>query len=352
MLRFVNEPEAPRHMTATMRASFYEGPGRFVTGSTPVPRPNRDEALLRVRRVGICGTDLHIFQGHLDHRVPRGGIIGHETFAEVVEAPKDSGFAAGDRVVVEPVVRCGVCRACRMGATYLCYQLKVLGVDLPGGMREYYPVGTEHLLKVPDALSDDAAAVIEPLAVATHDVTRAGVKRGDRVLVFGGGPIGALIGLVCRDRGAEVVVAEINDFRLGLLGTLGLSTLGPARDPIKFVNEWTGGVGVDVAFEVTGHHAAVRAITDVVRVWGTISIVAIHAEPMPVNLYQMFARELTMHGSRLYTRAAWEEAIRLASSGAVSLAPLVSRKIPLEALTEGMQAALGGANVMKVLVEL
>src|SRR2546428_268798 len=230
----------------TMRASFYEGPGRFATGPVPVPPLASGEALLRVRRVGICGTDLHIFQGHLDHGVPRG----------------------------------------------------------------------------------------------------------DRVLVFGGGPIGALIGLVCRQRGAEVVVTEINEFRLGLLGGLGLETLGPGRDSVKFVNDWTDGIGVDVAFEVTGNPAAVRAITDVVRVWGTISIVAIHSEPMAVNLYQMFARELTMHGSRLYTRADWEEAIRLAASGAVPLAPLLSRKVPLEALTEGMQAALGGANVMKVLVEL
>src|SRR5438105_3335211 len=191
-----------------------------------------------------------------------------------------------------------------------------------------------------------------PTPAPTRDGTRAGVKHGDRVLVFGGGPIGTLIGLVCRQRGAEVVVAEINEFRLGLLGTLGLPTLGRGHDAVKFVNEWTDGVGVDVAFEVTGRPEAVRAVTDVVRVWGTISIVAIHAEPMAVNLYQMFARELTMHGSRLYTRAAWEEAIRLAASGAVPLAPLVSRKIPLDALTEGMQAALGGANVMKVLVEL
>jgi 2-desacetyl-2-hydroxyethyl bacteriochlorophyllide A dehydrogenase len=305
-----------------------------------------------VRRVGICGTDLHIFQGHLDHRVPRGGVIGHETFAEVVEAPAGGDFRAGDRVVVEPVVFCGECRACRMGASYLCYRLKIRGVELPGGMQEYWPVPTDRLLKVPDTLGDDEAAVIEPLAVATHDVTRAGVKRGDRVLVFGGGPIGTLIGLVCRHRGAEVVVAEINEFRLGLLGTLGLQTLGPGRDPVKFVNDWTEGVGVDVAFEVTGNPAAVRAVTDVVRVWGTVSIVAIHSEPMAVNLYQVFARELTMHGSRLYTRAAWEEAIRLAASGAVPLAPLVSKKIPLEALTEGMREALGGANVMKVLVEL
>src|SRR5512138_4004713 len=141
-----------------MRAAFYQGARTFTTGEMEKPTPGRDEALLRVRRVGICGTDLHIFQGHLDHRVPRGGVIGHETFAEVVEAPRDSGFSAGDRVVVEPVVRCGTCRACRMGASYLCYQLKVLGVDLPGGMREYYPVATEHLLKVPDTLDDDAAA--------------------------------------------------------------------------------------------------------------------------------------------------------------------------------------------------
>src|SRR5262250_487096 len=218
-----------------MRASHYHGNRTFRTAPATIPVPKNGEVLLRVRRVGICGTDLHIFQGHLDHRVPKGGVIGHETFGEVVEAHGASGFTSGDRVVVEPVVCCGACRACRMGASYLCYQLKVLGVDLPGGMREYYPVPTDHLLKVPDTLSDDAAAVIEPLAVATHDVTRAGVKRGDRVLVFGGGPIGTLIGLVCRDRGADVVVAEINDFRLGLLGTLGLPTLAPGRDPIKFV---------------------------------------------------------------------------------------------------------------------
>lgn len=342
-----------RAMTArTMRASFYEGPGRFTTGTVAVPTPGAGEALLRVRRVGICGTDLHIFQGHLDHRVPRGGVIGHETFAEVVEAPTGSAVRAGARVVVEPVLSCGRCRACRMGASYLCYELKILGVDVPGGMREFYPVPVDRVIEVPASLSDDEAAVIEPLAVAVHDVRRAGVKAEDAVFVFGGGPIGALIGLVCRQRGARVVVAEVNEFRLGLLRRLGLETLGPGGDAVKFVGEWTGGVGVDVAFEVTGNPAAARAVTDVVRVWGTVSIVAIHAEPVAVNLYQMFARELVMHGSRLYGRDDWEEAIRLAAGGEVPLAPLVTRRIPLEALADGMRAALGGADVMKILVEL
>jgi 2-desacetyl-2-hydroxyethyl bacteriochlorophyllide A dehydrogenase len=302
--------------------------------------------------VGICGTDLHIFQGHLDHRVPRGGVIGHETFAEVVEAPPGSGFARGERVVVEPVLSCGRCRACAMGARYLCYELKILGVDVAGGMREFYPVPVDRLIAVPASLSDDEAAVIEPLAVAVHDVRRAGVKAGDSVFVFGGGPIGTLIGLVCRDLGAKVVVAELNEFRLDLLGRLGVPTVGPGRDPVKFVTEWTGGIGADVAFEVTGNPAAARLVTDVVRVWGTVSIVAIHAEPVAVNLYQMFARELVMHGSRLYGRDDWQEAIRLAASGAVPLGPLVSRRIPLESLADGMRAALGGEPVMKILVEL
>ena len=336
---------------ATTRAMFYDGARTFRAGTAPVPAAAADEVLLRVRRVGICGTDLHIFQGHLDHRVPKGGVIGHETFAEVLEAPRGSAFAAGDRVVVEPVEFCGTCRACKMGASYICYGLKVLGVDKAGGMQQYWAVRENRLIRVPATLSDEHAALMEPLAIAVHDVRRAEVKPGDAVLVFGGGPIGTLIAMVSRHRGARVAVAEVNPFRVEMLRGLGFEVVGPDRDPVRFAEEWTGGDGVDVAFEVTGHPAAVRAVTDVVRVWGTVSIVAIHAEPMPVNLYQMFARELSLHGSRLYTRGDWEEAIRLGAAGAVTLAPLVSRTLPLEGLAEGMQLALGGGNVMKVLID-
>ena len=335
-----------------MRASSYGGAGRFTTVDVPMPKPAAGEALLRVRRVGICGTDLHIFQGHLDHRVPKGGVIGHETFAEIVEVPSASGFKAGDRVVVDPVVSCSACRACRLGAPYLCQKLQVRGVDVSGGMQEYWTVPVTQLLHVPDTLNDDQAAVIEPLAVATHDVDRAGVKRRDRVLVFGGGPIGTLIAMVARGRGAEVAVVEINPYRIGLLEELGLTTVGPDIDVHRFVETFTGGDGVDVAFEVTGNPAAARLVTDVVRVWGTVSIVAIHAEPIPINLYRMFERELTIHGARLYARRDWEEAIQLAASGAVPLAPLVTRTIPLDSLQQGMEQALAGGPVMKILVDV
>ena len=317
-----------------------------------MPVPAAGEALLRVHRVGICGSDLHIFQGHLDHRVPVDGTIGHEVFAEVVSAPAASGFAPGARVVVNPVVSCGSCRACRTGASYLCYKLKVLGVDANGGMQDYWAVGTDHLLAVPDTLSDNDAALIEPMAVATHDVGRAGVKAGDRVLVLGGGPIGCLIALVAQQRGAHVKVSEINPWRVTLLQQMGLETIGPEANPVEVVADWTGGDGVDVVFEVSGSPDAVRIVTEVVRVWGTISIIAIHSEPVAVNLYPMFARELTMLGSRLYTRAAWVEAIQLMASGSIKAAPMVSRLIPLENLQQGMEEALSGGPVMKILVDM
>ncbi len=335
-----------------MRASIYRRNRTFETGTASIPEPNEHEALLRVRRVGICGSDLHIFQGHLDHRVPMNGTIGHEVLAEVVSAPTSSGFATGTRVVVEPVLFCGTCRNCRMGATYLCRDLEVLGVDAPGGMQDYWAVPVDRLLAVPASLKDNDAALIEPLAVAVHDVARAGVKAGDTVLVFGGGPIGCLIALVAQARGAHVKVSEINPYRVTLLQQLGIDAIGPDASPVDVVREWTSGDGVDIVFEVSGSPDAARLVTDVVRVWGTVSIIAIHADPVTVNLYPMFARELTMHGSRLYTRAAWEEAIRMMAAGSIQAAPLVSRLIPLEDLQKGMEEALGGGPVMKVLVDM
>jgi threonine dehydrogenase-like Zn-dependent dehydrogenase len=239
-----------------------------------------------------------------------------------------------------------------MGASYLCHHLKVLGVDAPGGMQDYWAVPSDRLLKVPDSISEDDAPLIEPLAVAAHDVCRAEVKQNDTVVVFGGGPIGCLIALVSTLRGARVKVVEINPHRVEMLERFGLDTIGPETDAVRAVKEWTDGCGADVAFEVSGSPDAARLITDVVRVWGSIAVIGIHAEPVPFSLYSIFARELKLHGSRLYTRAAWEEAIQLIATRSIPVGPLVSRVIPLEELQQGMEVALGGGPVMKVVVNV
>jgi len=334
-----------------MRTTFYKRNLSIVTGTAPRPTPGPDEALLRVRRVGICGSDLHIFQGHLDARVPLNNTIGHEVLADVVSSP-DPAFPVGDRVVVNPVVFCGDCRACRMGATYLCYRLAVMGVDAPGGMADYWAVPTRHLLNVPSHLNDDDAALLEPLAVAAHDVERAGVKAGDSVAIFGGGPIGAVIAHVCRQRGARVKIIEINPHRIAILTGMGFETAIFSPGIVKELRDWTDGTGVDVAFEVSGSPDPARIITETVRVWGTVSIIAIHSHPTEINLYPVFARELQLHGSRLYTHRAWLDAIAMLASGSLDVAPLVTKKIPLEDLQKGMEEALSGGPVMKILVDM
>ena len=334
-----------------MRATFYKRNQTIVTGTAPTPIPAPGEALLRVRRVGICGSDLHIFQGHLDARVPSDNTIGHEVLAEVADSP-DPRFPAGSRVVVNPVIACGECRACRMGAYYLCYSLKVMGVDAPGGLADYWAVPTKHLLAVPTSLRDDDAALIEPLAVAAHDVNRADVKAGDAVAVFGGGPIGSVIALVCRHRGARVRIVEPNPHRRAILESMGFETLPWSGDVAAAMVDWTDGAGVDVAFEVSGSPEAAAVITETVRVWGLVSIIAIHSHPVPMNLYPVFAREIRLHGSRLYTNEAWTDAIGMLESGALDVSPLVTKKIPIEAVQQGMEEALGGGPVMKILVDL
>ena len=176
------------------------GPGRFR------PAPLRCRFLDPERRCCACGAwasaelTCTFFRGISTIAFPRAASSATRSSRKWQRPPAGVGFSEGDRVVVEPLIFCGTCRACRMGASYLCYHLKVMGVDAPGGMQEYWAVPTARLLKVPDSLSDDHAALIEPLAIATHDVARAQVKRGDTVVVFGGGPIGCLIALVCRHR--------------------------------------------------------------------------------------------------------------------------------------------------------
>jgi 2-desacetyl-2-hydroxyethyl bacteriochlorophyllide A dehydrogenase len=224
-------------------------------------------------------------------------------------------------------------------------------VDAPGGMQELWAVNAANLIPVPSDLADDDAALLEPLAVATHDVARAGVKADDRVLVFGGGPIGTLIALVARAKGADVRVVEINPFRLQLLRRIGLETIAPGQDTIGVVRDWTQGIGADVAFEVTGDPSVVTMITKTVRVWGTVSVIAIHADPVPIDLYPVFARELTIHGSRLYTHEAWAEAIRLAAGRTLPLASLITGRIRLDGLQRTMEEALAGGPLMKVIVE-
>lgn len=333
-----------------MRAAVLSGPGEMALEGRDLPEPLADQALLAPLRVGICGTDLHIFQGHFGSRVPPGSVLGHETLCEVISAPPGSGLREGQRAVVDPVVSCGRCRACEIGAYYICANLRLMGVDTPGGLQERWAVPAANVIPVPDSMDDATAAMMEPLTVAVHDVNRTGVAAGDRVLVIGGGPIGALVALVCRERGAEVKLTEPNVARADLVGSLGIEILAGA-DPRSAIETWAPG-GADIAFEVSGVQAGVDLAVAAVRPWGKVSVVAIHAEPRTMDLRQFFLRELTLIGNRLYTRSAWHEAVALASGGRLPVAALVTDTVALDGVGDAMRRALAGGAGMKTLVDV
>lgn len=335
-----------------MKAAVYLGKERVEFREVDPPRRGAGEVLLRVKRVGICGTDLHVYLGDLDWRVKVPLVMGHEMCAEVVEAPPDAGVVPGDRVVVEPTVSCGRCLACRRGHRHVCERLNFMGVDSWGAFQEYWCVPQDRLHRIPDALDDVEGALVEPLAVAVHDVRRAPMEVGDRALVIGGGPIGLLVALVARLAGAEVALAEVNPFRLEKARAFGLRAVNPKEEDLKaWVEGWTDGAGADLAFEVSGSPSGARAMTQVVRVRGTICLVGIHAQPPPVDLQQFLARELSLVGCRVYEPVDFDRAIRIAASGALNLKAMVTDILPLKDATQGFEKMKRGGAVMKVLLD-
>ena len=336
-----------------MRAAFYEGNQTIRVGACdPVP-PGPGEVQLRVSYCGICGTDLHIFHGAMDHRVHMPQVLGHEMSGTVTNAGSGvTGFAPGDRVTVRPLDPCGNCPACRAGHNHICQNLKFIGIDSPGALQGLWTVPAHTLHHLPASLSMQQGALVEPIAVACHDVRMGAVAAGEYVVVLGGGPIGLLVALVAKSKGARVVVSEVNSFRLDLAREVGLEAVNPLETdlPAK-VTEETGTAGADVVFEVSGSAAGAEMMSKLPRTRGRIVVVAIFAQPPKIDLFRFFWRELRLCGARVYEPQDFEEAIALAASGTLPLDRIVTGVRPLEGLADAIHQLEGGGPVMKILVQ-
>jgi len=336
-----------------MKAAFYEGNrGIRIAECLPVP-PGPEEVRISVAYAGICGTDLHLYHGRMDHRVTLPHVMGHE-MAGIVEdvGPGVKNVARGDRVVVMPLISCGGCPACLAGHGHICQRLKFIGIETPGAFQASMTVPAHTVFPIPDSLPLKHGALIEPLAVACHDVRIGNVRRGERAVVLGGGPIGALIALVARAKGAEVIVSELNPYRIGLLNELGIDTINPLEaDVAEYVDRLTGGAGCDIVFEVTASPAGARLMTQLPRTRGRIVIVGIFGDTPPVDLHRFFWRELRLFGARVYEREDFEQAITWAASGELPLERLISGIYPLERLQEGFRQMESGEGVMKILMD-
>ncbi|MFD7370008.1 zinc-dependent alcohol dehydrogenase [Streptomyces mirabilis] len=315
--------------------------------------PGPGEVELAPAFVGICGTDLHIFHGDMDARVAAPAVLGHEMSGRVVRVgPGVEGWQPGDAVTVMPLRWDDTCPACRAGHQHICQRLDFIGIDSPGAMQQRWTVPASTLIRLPDTLPLDRAALVEPTAVAVHDVGRAKVTEGEKVVVVGGGPVGILIALVARAAGADVRVVELSAHRRLLAEELGLTAWDPADDDVlALVGEWTGGAGADVAFEVSGAAGGVDTAVDVLGVRGRLCLVAIHPRPREVNLHRFFWRELTLIGARLYDRSDFERAVALVADGTIAVGRLISKVVPLTEAPAAFEALEGGGDVMKILVD-
>lgn len=336
-----------------MLAAQYLGKETFRLAERTLQQPGPVEVRLDVAYVGICGTDLHVKHGAMDGRVSIPAVLGHEMSGTVAAVGEGvSGWSVGDRVTVMPLDWCGHCPACAAGHQHVCQNLVFVGIDSDGAMQQAWVVPERLLVRLPPGLGLRAGALAEPLAVAVHDVRRGAVARGDRVLVVGGGPIGLLIGCVATAAGAEVVVSEPDRFRRAVAARLGLRTIDPAAgDPRTTLDPWTGGAGMDVAFEVSGSVAGLAAATHALRVRGRLVVVAIHNRPVPVDLFRVFWRELELIGARVYERGDFERAVALLAEDAVPAAELISAVEPLERVAEAFEALESGTGVVKVLID-
>jgi 2-desacetyl-2-hydroxyethyl bacteriochlorophyllide A dehydrogenase len=314
--------------------------------------PGSGQVRIEVAYTGICGTDLHILHGAMDNRVSTPAVIGHEMSGRIAEVgPGVAGWAVGDPVTVMPLDWCGSCPACRAGHSHICHNLNFVGIDSAGSMQSSWTVPERLLIRLPDGLPLAHAALVEPTAVAVHDVRRGQVRAGEKAIVVGGGPVGLLVASVASAAGADVLVLELDEHRREVASRIGLNTMDPtAEDVAARVEEWTAGAGADVAFEVSGSASGVATATDVLAVRGRLVMVAIHSVPREVNLFRLFWRELTILGARVYEREDFERAAQLVATGQVPAAELISRIVPLDDVASAF-AALDSGGEVKVLID-
>ncbi len=335
-----------------MQAAQYIGNKQFnIVPSQPIT-PNSDEVRLDVGYVGICGTDMHIYHGVMDQRVAPPQIIGHEMSGTIVEMGTDvKGFKLGEEVVVRPLDFCGTCPACMAGHSHICHNLKFMGIDSPGAFQSSWTVKARTLHRLPAAVSLKQAALIEPLAVACHDVARARVAKGEKVVVIGGGPIGQLVAQVAKAAGAEVLISEVNESRIAFARNNEISTINPLNEDLtKVVKEWTSGRGADVVFEVSGVKQAIEAMTEITAVRARICMVAIHSEKPTIDLFQLFWKELELLGARVYEAEDFDNAIKLIATKAINIDPYISSVSTLTNINNAFSSMDGNPQGMKALV--
>lgn len=339
-----------------MKALVFEQPNVMVVKEMPKPELQPGEALIKVKYIGICGTDTHVYRGH--HATATFPLIpGHEFVGELAEICGEGSedFEIGDYVVAQEILSCGRCVACAKGEDNVCEHLQIIGVHTDGGFAEYVKVKTRKMYKIPKESNLEVAALIEPLAVAVHDVHMSGLKAGETALVIGGGPIGMLVAMVAKQTGArKVVVSEVVESRRKFAEELGFIAVNPLDEDIEDqLKALHGGHGFDVSFEAAGVPSAITTCIDHTKNTGTVVQIAITRGAYPVDTGKIFAKELRIQGVRIHSLYSFSVATNMAVDGCIpGLDKLVSKVYTLDEIEEAFEVAEKNKDMFKVLVKI
>jgi 2-desacetyl-2-hydroxyethyl bacteriochlorophyllide A dehydrogenase len=330
-----------------------ERPGELNQVERPAPQRSPGEVLIKVRRVGLCGTDYHILEGTQPYlSYPR--VMGHEFSGEIIECDPASGFQSGQIVCVIPYLSCGHCRACRKGKTNCCREMQVLGVHRDGALAEFLSVPAQFVIPA-DGLSLDQAAMVEFLSIGRHAVARGSVHPGDQVLVVGAGPIGIAVTIFAIQQGASVTIMDRTPSRaefcvreLGAKAAIAVDDSAADR-----AAEITGGNGFDLVFDATGNPRAMEAGFTHVGHGGSYVLVSVVTSDITFNDPEFHKRETTLLGSRNATVDDFRAVMDAIREGAVPTDKLRTHWATLEELPSLVKSwAQPESGVIKAIVEL
>jgi threonine 3-dehydrogenase len=332
------------------------GPGLEMQ-TVPIPAIRSGEVLIQVIKRAICGTDLHIYKWDewSQNRIKPPVTTGHEFYGRIVEVGADvRHYRAGELVTAEMHVVCSQCYPCRTGNAHLCENVVILGVDGDGCFADYIAVPESNLWRVPQGIEPEWAAIYDPFGNAVHTVM-AGATVGKTFLITGGGPIGIAAVPVCKAAGASLVLlSEVMPFRRELAGKMGADrVIDPSRESVEeVVRGLTGGQGVDVVLEMSGHPTAIAEGFRAIRKNGRFSLLGIPARPLTLDLAKdVIFPGVTVqgiNGRRMYET--WYQMDALLTSGKVDLAPLITHRFKLEDFQEAFETGLSG-NAGKIILE-
>ena len=344
-------------MLSTMRAAVFHGRNQLRCEEVKRPDPKAGEVLIKVSRCGICGTDSHIFRGNFPApNLPL--IIGHE-FAGTVAAigAGVKNVKPGDKATADINIACGTCWFCRHHQKLFCPQVRQLGVHDAGGMADYVVAPAVNVYKLPDAMSFEQAAFVEPLACAIHGQERIGVGVGETVLIIGAGPMGLAHAALSRLRGAScVIMSEPSAIRRARAHAIGSDIeIDPLSDHAseKFL-EATDGRGADVVIEAVGRPATYKQAIELVRRGGRILAYGAAPPDATIDLkpFDIYAKELTIVGSYAGTYVTWPMAIDLIASGRVNPSQIVDSVRPLSAVTQSIESMETDKSFVKIQIDL